>query len=679
MSKECDMVERRPLTPDDFWQLRHITDMRISPDGIYLAYVVESSEREENERRAAIYLMDTQTGISERFTSGTARDTSPRWSPDSARLAFLSTRDGKEPQVYVLPVDGGEARQVTRLRRGASEPFWSADGTWIGCSSEVRAGESPTEAPPKDAAARERQERDEAERPRIYSQLVYRWDGKGYFDGRIKLFRVTLANGRVEPLTDGDYDDSEPACSPDGRWLAFISDRGAHRDENMATDLWLLDLRTGETRRLTDGHAVVIRPAWSPDGTRLAFFSSREVGERSVYNNRLLVAEVESGTLTDLFGARDLSAEVQLTSDLPTPSTSAPVWSADGRAVSCLAQRGGGVDVLRVSVAAKADGEVETVVAEPQAVLKQIALAGGDAALFALRCDAMRSFDLWRYPLEGAERDEAPTALTDLNRDVLAGAMMTAPENVRFTAADGWELEAWLYRPARRRAPLVLTIHGGPHGAYGAGFSFLTQILTGRGYAVLLVNPRGSAGYGEPFMQACDRDWGGADCGDLLAGIEAALARGGLDGERLAVTGVSYGGYMTNWLLTQTDRFRAAVSVYGIANLTSMFGTADMDPVWAEGDYGWPWENQAFYRERSPITFADRVRTPLRILAAEQDYRCPIAQAQEWFTWLKRRGSAPVELVRLPRASHTSFASPRQRIQRLELTLEWIERYCPAR
>jgi dipeptidyl aminopeptidase/acylaminoacyl peptidase len=472
----------------------------------------------------------------------------------------------------------------------------------------------------------------------------------------------------------------------------------------MSTDLWLLDLRTGATRRLTDEHAVVIRPAWSPDGTRLAFLAAREVGEHSVYNNRLLVADPESGAMTDLFGARDLSAEVQLSSDLPTPSTSAPVWSADGRAVYCLAQRGGGVDVLRAIVADGARGEVETVVAAPDAVIKQIALSADGAALFALRCDATRPFDLWRYPLgtgaAAAATDEEPPravpgqtragrmpavhtlgeALTELNREAINGALLVAPERFGFAAEDGWELEAWLYRPPRRRrAPLVLTIHGGPHGAYGHGFSWLAQTLVGRGYAVLLVNPRGSAGYGEAFAQACDRDWGGADARDLLAGVEAALARGGLDAERLAVMGGSYGGYLTNWLLTQTDRFRAAVSIYGIANLTSMFGTADMDPVWAEGDYGWPWENPDFYRERSPITYAERVRTPLRIFAAEQDYRCPISQAEEWFTWLKRRASAPVEMVRLPHASHTTHASPRQRIQRLELTIEWIERHCPAR
>jgi dipeptidyl aminopeptidase/acylaminoacyl peptidase len=652
--------------------------MRLSPDGAYLAYVVERSDREENERRSEIWLLATITGVTLRFTASTARDFAPRWSPDGASLAFLSTRDGKEPQVWVMPVDGGEARKLTTLRRGAGDPFWSADGTWIGFSTEVRPDESPTEAPPSDATARERYEREEAERPRVYTRLVYRWDGKGYFEGRTKLFKVAVADGRIEPLTDGDYDDAEGCCSPDGRWLAFVSDRAERRDANMATDLWLLDLGTRELRRLTDEHLLVSHPAWSPDSSRVTFIASAEVGEHSIGNSRLFVAEPASGALTDLFAGTDYSAEVQLVSDLPTPGVSVPVWSGNGRAVLCLAQRGGGVDVLRADITG---GTIETVFAAERATFRQVALAPDDSCLYALQCAPTATWDLWRYPLgvDDAQRETGATRLTQLNDAVLAEAALAEPEPFRFAAPDGWEIEGWLYRPATAGdAPLVLSIHGGPHGAYGFAFSLLVQMLTGRGYAVLHVNPRGSAGYGETFLQACDRDWGGADYRDLMAGIDTALARGGLDGARLGVTGVSYGGYMTNWIVTQTERFRAAVSIYGIANLLSMFGTADMDPVWAQGDYGLPWENPDFYRERSPLTHVAHVRTPMRVIAAELDYRCPMSQSEEWFTWLKRLEHAPVDFVRLPRATHTTFASPRQRIQRLKLTLEWIACHCPV-
>jgi dipeptidyl aminopeptidase/acylaminoacyl peptidase len=663
---------RRPLAPEDYWRLEHITDMSLSPDGAYLVYVIEHSEHNVNGRRSAIWLMATETGTSRRFTAGTARDFAPRWSPDGKRLAFLTTRKSKEAQVWEMPVNGGEARKLTTMRRGAAEPFWSSDGAWIGFSAEVRSGESSTEPLPDEASERERQERDEAEQPRIYSKLLYRWDGKGYLVGRTKLFRVWLADGRVEPLTDSDYDDSEPTCSPDGRWLAFVSDRSERRDANMTTDLWLMDLRTRELRRLTDEHLVVLRPTWSPNSARLAFLATPEIGEHSASNTHLYVADVMNGALTDLFEGHDCSAEVQLTSDLPTATTSAPVWARDGRAVHCLAQHGGGVEVVR---ALPDQGLIETALSAERAAIKQIALAPDGGRLFALRCEPKCSWNLWNCPLGNKGKI---SQLTHINEEVLSTAMLTEPEAFRFTSFDGREIDAWLYRPAGRGlAPLVLSIHGGPHGAYGSAFSLLTQILVGRGYGVLQVNPRGSAGYGEAFLRGCDRDWGGGDFHDLMAGVDAALVRGRLDGKRLAVMGVSFGGYMTNWIVTQVDRFRAAVSIYGIANLYSMFGTADMDPVWAEGDYGWPWENAEFYRERSPVAHVDRVRTPIRIIGAEQDYRCPISQCEEWYTWLKRQGHAPVDFVRLPRASHAAFASPRQRIQRMELTLEWIERYCP--
>ncbi|MGH2515089.1 MAG: alpha/beta hydrolase family protein, partial [Ktedonobacterales bacterium] len=254
------------------------------------------------------------------------------------------------------------------------------------------------------------------------------------------------------------------------------------------------------------------------------------------------------------------------------------------------------------------------------------------------------------------------------------------PERFDLAAFDGWAVEAWLYRPTQTTgpAPLVLWIHGGPHGAYGQTFYLQAQILASRGYAVLHANPRGSTGYGERFAQACDSDWGGGDYKDLMAAVDATLARGGLDADRLAVMGTSYGGYMTNWIVGQTDRFKAAVTINSVTNLVTSFGTGDIDSVWAEGDYGWPWEREAFYKERSPITYATRMRTPLRIIGAEEDYRCPISQSEEFYVWLKKLGNAPVDFVRLPHASHSVFASPGQRVRRMELVLEWIERYCPA-
>jgi dipeptidyl aminopeptidase/acylaminoacyl peptidase len=687
------MAERQPWTPDDFWRMRFVTDMRVAPDGGRVAYTVEHNDREANETHSAIWLLDLASGATRQLTSGARRDNSPRWSPDGTQLAFVSTRGEGTAQVWALPMQGGEARQLTRLRHGASDPVWSADGSWLCVRAEVHPDDPEPGAELEDEEARKRREKDQADRPRVVTRLQYRWDGKGYFEGRTHLFRVPVEDGAVEPLTAGDYDNGDAACSADGRYLAFVSDRSGERDANMPNDVWLLDLGSGELRRLTDGHARVSHLAWAPDSQRLAFLAEPEVKRGTQYNAALVVAEIETGRLVNLLEGSDRSATNGLYSDTPGPSLSAPVWSADGASLYALSQRGGGVDVLRAGLDG---GPLETVVDGASTTIVQVALAPtpDGERLLALRSDPTHLWDIWSYALPATEpatgsatgpEDRPAVALPDVNAALLEERRSVEPERFTYESFDGQAIEAWLYRPTTvasgaqpaQAAPLVLWIHGGPHGAYGQLFYMQAQMLAGRGYAVLYANPRGSSGYGEAFTQACDYDWGGGDYRDLIAGVDAALARGGLDGERLAVMGTSYGGYMANWIVTQSDRFKAAVTINSVTNLYSSFGTGDIDSVWAEGDYGWPWEAAAFYHERSPLMHAAQVTTPIRIIAAEQDYRCPIAQSEEWFTWLKKLGRAPVDFVRLPGASHGVFASPRQRVRRMELVFEWIERWAP--
>jgi dipeptidyl aminopeptidase/acylaminoacyl peptidase len=671
------MDQRQPWSPEDYWQLRLAQDMALSPDGRTIALAVATSDQKANNETSALWLVDTSSGAIRQFTSGTSRDTVPRWSPDGSMLAFTSTRSGETAQLFVISAEGGEARQLTRMRYSVSEPFWAADGRWIGFTARVKDGEPPQQEDDTREKERQRAKERDADQPRVVTRLQYRWDGRGYLEGRAHLFRAWLADGRVEQLTDGDYDDGAGACSPDGHTLAFTSDRSDERDANMTNDIWLLalDQENATPRRLTQGKFQYGLPVWSPDGRSLACIAEPEIHDHTYYNDQPQVIDVETGEARNLLTGQDISATVGQYSDIPAPSVSPPRWSADSQYVHFLAQRRGGVDILRAPVAG---GMVERVMDGAASHVAQFALAADGPAIFTLQSSPTRLWDIWRHPAPG--QDETP--LTDLNGTLAATRDTSEPERFTLTSFDGEQIDTWLYRPPRQTvgalAPLVMWVHGGPHAAYGESFFLQAQALAGMGYAVVYANPRGSSGYGERFGQACDGDWGGGDYRDLMAAIDACIERGGIDPDRLAIWGTSYGGYMTNWAVTQTTRFRAAVTVNSVTNLWSSFGTGDIDSVWAGGDYGWPWDNPGFYRDRSPVTFAASVRTPVRIISAENDYRCPISQSEEWYTWLKRLNNVAVDFVRLPNASHGAFATPRQRITRMRLVLEWITRHCPA-
>lgn len=654
------MTQRQGFTPDDFWRLRFITDLRLAGNGAWLAYTLQQSDEASNSTRSAIWLLNTATWQSRQLTHGRGDDTCPRFSPDGARLAFLSNREGVAGQIWLLALDGGEATRIAPGIRGASELSWSPDGASLYFKRTVKPeGESG-----------------DLERPRATTRLQYRWDGKGYLDGRTHVFRVDVKADTVEQLTSGDVDCAHPAPSPDGRWLAYLSDQADDRDANMSTDLYVMDLDSRASRRLTDGNHRISHVSWSPASDRIAFLAEPKVSAHSAYNVGLHVITVTSGEVVDLMAGADRSAEVGLYGDIPGPGLSTPIWTPDGRAIICLTQQGGGVDVISVNVASRA---IQALAHGPH--IACCALSPDGARLYTAQCAPRSPWNIFAYPLSPSSDASARLELTHLNDALLAERDVVEPERFAYPSFDGALIDAWLYRPMSATAapaPLVLWLHGGPDSAYGESFYLLAHILTAKGYAVLHLNPRGSAGYGEAFTQAVDFDWGGGDYQDVMAGVDAAIARGGLDGERMAVMGASYGGYLTNWIIGQTQRFRAAVTINSVTNLLSCFGTADLDPVWAQGYYGWPWENMDFYLERSPITHAHKVTTPTRIIAAERDYRCPMSQSEEWFTWLKKRSAAPVDFVWLPGATHTTFASPRQRIERMRLVVEWIDRWLSA-
>ncbi len=674
----------RPLTADDLYRIQLAEDPQITPDGARIVYVVAAFDRARYEYRRTIWVVETATGAARQYTSG-PNDTSPAWSPDGAQLAFVrgaahpvkpknaAERDQGvgRPQLFVMPADGGEARQLTRHRYGAGNPVWSPDGAVLAYVAATGQADDPAA---EDAAL----EGQSVPAVRTIRQLWYRADGEGWhYEQRHHLFLIAPAGGEPRQLTDGEWDDASPAWSPDGRRIAFTSDRTADRWRVLGSDIWTLDIASGALERVTDESLQCGAAAWSPDGTWLAFAAS---------------PRLERGGHVDMYvaAARGEGKAQPLTLDLvPTWSDtciddmraghgpSLPCWSADGAEIMCTASTRGTTHVYALP---RQGGEPR-------------ALTSGECHVTGFTMDAARGTlalaishptiptEVYAQPADGSA---PPRALTRLSEGLREDVALAQPETFSFTGADGWDLQGWVLRPPHAppgaRVPAVLQIHGGPHAMYGWSFFFEFQLLAARGYAVVYTNPRGSTGYGRAFSQAVVNDWGGKDYVDILAGLDAAIARGGIDADRLGVAGGSYGGYMTNWIVGHSDRFKAAVTMRCVSNLMVLFGASDVGWQISQNHFdATPWDGQAFLLERSPITYVANIHTPLLILHSDNDLRCPIAEGEQMFTALKYLGRE-VEMVRFEGQTHdlSRNGHPRSRVLRLEHIERWFQRYIPT-
>jgi len=614
----------RPLQAEDLYAIKLVEDPQISPDGERIAYVLAEIERSSYEYRRSIWLATTAGDAPTRYTSGN-NDTSPRWSSDGRWLVFLRKPAGDvkpkteeerdrgvgQPQLWVLPAGGGEARQLTWARYGVGEPSWAPDGASIIYTAEVGEPEDPDA---EDGRLKEKS----IPAVRTINRLWYRLDGKGWnYERRSHLFRISPNGGDPRQLTDSDWDDGSPAYSPDGRRIAFTSDRIEERWTWPGSDIWVLDVPSGALTRLTDESLFCGPPAWSPDGRSIAFAAS--VRRHADGYTDLMVVESGGGA-----AARRLTADFAPTfEDTCIDDQRAghggphPWWSSDGREIYSQASSRGTTQVYAVPLAT---GKPRVVVGGPRRIYgfsldrecRRIALAISEPDIPG---------DLFADDLAqgGGER-----RLTEVNAGLFAGVHLALPEEFTFQGADGWDIQGWVMRPAGAadRSPAVLEIHGGPMAMYGWSFFFEFQLLAANGFAVVYANPRGSTGYGRAFSKAVVNDWGGKDYQDLMAGADAAVDRGVVDESRMGVAGGSYGGYMTNWAVSHTDRFKAAVTMRCVSNLAAMFGYSDMGWFLIDDFMGaTPWEGLDRLAERSPITYVDRIRTPLLILHNDQDLR----------------------------------------------------------
>ena len=634
------------MRPGDLYELRWADDPRLSPDGRTAAFVVWSTDRETNDYTASIWLVAVDGAAQpRRLTRGKKQDVAPRWSPDGSRLAFASNRDSKAKQLYVLPVEGGEPLQLTELNEDVTEVVWSPDGTRIVFSARVR-----------DPAYEEEDER--KRRPRRFERLQYKLDDEGWIGDRRRHLFVVPADGSSPPvqLTDGDFEDAAPSWSPDGRRIAFASARQEHWDTEVERDIFVVDADGGEPERLTGGDSRYEAPAWSPDGSAIACRWAPG-GFDYPRHGQIAVLDASTGERRVLTASLDRNCA-------PYPEIREPVW--DGDSILFVLEESGYNALYRVG----ADGA-----GEPEAVL-------GEVWVTAFDCVVGQIVHAATTPTSLPEIYTGKGRLTDLSSAVEA----SEPERFTAVSADGSEVEAWIIRPLGfeegRRYPLLLNVHGGPFAQYGNRFFDEFQVQAGAGYAVLYSNPRGSSGYSEEWGRAIrgpiegGEGWGSRDYEDVMAVLNEALERFDfIDPERLGVLGGSYGGFMTSWIVSHTDRFQAACSERSVNNFVLEGGSGDIG--WAfKGIVGEYWfEAPDAYLQISPSKYAANITTPLLILHSEDDLRCPLGHAEDLFAIL-RVLKRDVELVIFPAESHnlSRTGSPAHREMRFEAILDWFER-----
>ena len=697
----------RNARPEDLSSFIVPTDPRLSPDAATVAFVAQSSTARRDGYRHAIWSAPADGSAPARqLTIGWRHDGSPRWSPDGRTLAFISDRRTAveetvgEPekredaaQIHLLPVDGGEARRLTDLPRGVAGFAWSPDGSRLAVVSSSLGGTREEDArlrgKPKDPAA----DAPPVSDYRYMDRLGYQFNGRGFIDGPVaQLWIVDVATGAARRVTSGDSPVDDPAWSPDGRRVAFVSDRAPGRDLRWSSDIWVVDVDASapRPRRITGGaRRVFYAPAWLPDGRTIAALGHRfpvSAGNRA--DVWLFAADGSDAGATggrDLTARHDLMIGAGINSDVTIGEAPRLLVVEEGRAILFLAPDRGSNALWRVDLAS---GDVRPLSDGARTLSAVDAVVGpGRATRIAAVVSSATALPEIHTATSATGAMPVFAAVSDLNRPAVAGMAWSEPVDLSWEV-DGRTIQGWWYpplaadgTPASLPAPLVLEIHGGPMTAYGHAPFWEWQVLAGAGMGVLAANPRGSDGYGQAFADANVRDWGVGPAADVLAGVDVLVADGRADPARLGVTGGSYGGYLTSWIVGHDDRFAAALTCRSVNDLAVLMGTGDIaGPQFGAAYFrAQPWEDPETYRAQSPLTYAAAIRTPLLIQHAEQDLRTTIAQAELLFTTL-RTLRRPVRLMRVPGESHdlTRSGTPFRRAENIVQVRDWFTHFLVA-
>ena len=682
-------AEKRAITEMDLFKFAWIADPQISPDGSRVAFVRVWVNQKADRYENALWIVPTSGGPARQITAG-PRDSSPRWSPDGKTLGFVRSpeKDGRPqpPQIYLLSLDGGEARPLTDVPRGAGGFDWSPDGKKIAFSSTDDGKKEPEKPNPENPESKDKTP-ERVSDVRVISKAVYRSNGPGYLNPKahshIWTVSVSGATGeqpKAKQITKGNFDEGNLSWSPDGSRICFVARRVAEPYyEAPRTDLYSVAADGSDERKLLSFNGGMRDYTFSNDGKRIAFGGSLSPQPVQSYTQPdLFVANAEPGAAQkNLTETYDFDIGGGIGGDQRAPrgggGGAGVVWSKDDQWIYVNAAEHGAANLKRIDVAT---GKVEPLTKGAHEV-QSYSVARDGSRMALLISTSTNIGDVFLLETATGKLNQ----LTRINDELFSQLNLTDPEEIWYTSFDGKKIQAWIQKPPNfdpsKKYPFILQIHGGPHAAYGFTFTHEFQWMAAKGYVVLYTNPRGSTSYGQDFGNIIQYNYPGDDYKDLMAGVDEVVKRGYIDTAKSGVTGGSGGGVLTNWTVGQTTRFAAAVSQRSIADWAGFWYTADFTlftPTWFRAA---PWEDPKDFVNRSPITHVKNVTTPMMFIEGEADWRTPPNEGGEiMFRALKYR-KIPTVMVRFPNESHelSRSGAPWHRVERLQHILNWFDKY----